>query len=413
MILNSKRAANIIGFFWRRKNELNTLKRRFELREKTLIDEEELHTKRRDAQRAMRRAQADQEKMNEMLELAINSAWKQGSDVNGINYYYNYVTGETSWEAPDNMRAKVVDTWIRNVDAKSNVYYYNTRTQESSWLPPCSVCGESAERYCSDCEVSFCLKHFEPTHINTPLPDPSFADHIWSLIEYEKDVLKAGEQYCVECKTKKCARMCTTCWDGYCDVCFRHNHRVGSLRNHQYIPYSRAKKGWFAIKGVMKGERDYYVHGATGEVTYEKPVDLMTETEYMYFTNFQAHKTAAEKYIEKIAKLQTDLEAATYAKDMLLYDSLTREEKQEKKAKVISSSEIVDAAVKGTSTGSYGLLGSLFGSGKVKGTTDGDYRKKIASSNDRSRGSERTKYIEELLESSKDLAQGVNPVAIP
>merc|ERR1711991_1163873 len=127
-------------------------------------------------------------------------------------------------------------------DAKSNVYYYNTRTQESSWLPPCSVCGEPSERYCSDCEVSFCLKHLEPTHINTPLPDPSFADHVWSLVEYEKDVLKRGEQYCVECKTKKCTRMCTTCWDGYCDICFRHNHRVGALRNHQFIPYSRAKE---------------------------------------------------------------------------------------------------------------------------------------------------------------------------
>merc|ERR1711907_450451 len=201
--------------------------------------------------------------------------------------------------------------------------------------------------------------------INTPLPDPSFADHIWSLIEYEKDVLQAGEQYCIECKTKKCTRMCTTCWDGYCDVCFRHNHRVGSLRHHQFMPYKRAKKGWVTIKGVMKGERDYYVHGSTGEVTYDKPTDLMTETEYNYYTNYQNHKKAAEDYIKKIEILQTDLEAATYAKDMLLYDSLNRKDKPEKKAKVVDSSEIVNDAIKGTSTGTSGFLSQLFGG--VKG----------------------------------------------
>lgn len=239
----------------------------------------------------------------------------------------------------------MVDTWIKNIDQRGNVYYYNMQTEESSWLPPCSVCGKEAERYCSDCQVAFCTIHFEVLHVNQPLPDPEFADHIWSLCEYEKDVLRPGEQYCIECKKKACTRMCTTCWDPFCDACFKHVHHGGALKNHLYMPYHRAKKGWCCIKGLTKGELDYYVHGTTGEVTYDKPYDLMTDLERTFYDNFKNHQKTAEKYAKDIEKLQIDLEAATYAKDMLLYDSLTREEKKEKKEKKIDKNEVIDGAL--------------------------------------------------------------------
>ena len=335
---------------------------------------------------------------------SINAAWKQGSDSNGTNYYYNYVTGESRWEAPDEMTTKVVDTWLKQVDTKNNVYYYNTRTEESRWLPPCSVCGEPAERYCADCEVSFCIKHFEPTHIIQPLPDPSFANHIWSLVQYEKDILAPGDAYCIECKTKRCTRMCTTCWDGYCDVCYQYVHRVGALRQHQYINYRRAKKGWICIRALQHGDLDYYVHGTTGEVTYEKPEELMTDLERTFYTNFKAHREAAEKYTQEIADLQIKLEAETYAKDMLLYDSLTREEKAEKKAKVVSSAEVINEAVKGADPVT-GWVGKMFGVGNgLNYSTTGNYRKKMAAVDDRPRGVARTKYIEELLASAEEKA---------
>ena len=37
----------------------------------------------------------------------IAASWKQGSDPNGRNYFYNYVTGESQWEPPENWQSKV------------------------------------------------------------------------------------------------------------------------------------------------------------------------------------------------------------------------------------------------------------------------------------------------------------------
>ena len=138
MIALQTKAANRIGRNWKRKGELKTLQERFALRRDTLDRAEELREERRLAQRKQRLAEEDKKKSDDVLKKTINSAWKQGAGPDGKNYYYNYVTGESSWEAPDNMELVVVDTWIKNIDAKGNVYYYNMQTEESSWLPPCS-----------------------------------------------------------------------------------------------------------------------------------------------------------------------------------------------------------------------------------------------------------------------------------
>ena len=73
---------------------------------------------------------------------------------------------------------------------------------------------------------------------------------------------------------------------------------------------------------LISDEKDYYVHGATGETTYEKPEDLMTENEKYHFGNFKAHKEAAEEHVKKIEKLQIDLEGASYERDTILFDAI-------------------------------------------------------------------------------------------
>ena len=40
---------------------------------------------------------------------------KQGSDATGRNYYYNYVTGASQWDPPENWAINLADQWVRNL----------------------------------------------------------------------------------------------------------------------------------------------------------------------------------------------------------------------------------------------------------------------------------------------------------
>ena len=147
-------------------------------------------------------------------------------------------------------------------------------------------------------------------HVNDiypPLPLPSF----FSSIFFCDGVCRRSVQV-----------MCSTCWDPYCVTCFKYVHSTGALKNHIPINYRKAKNGWSCIKANVEGERDYFVNGQTGETSYEKPMELMTPQEKVYFDNFKLHQTAGEEHIKKIDKLQYDLEAASYERDTILFDAL-------------------------------------------------------------------------------------------
>ena len=141
-------------------------------------------------------------------------------------------------------------------------------------------------------------------------------------METEKEPLRAGEAHCCECKKRIAKVMCTTCWDPYCADCFKYVHRGGALKAHVPMNYRKAKAGWMCIKAAVPGEQDYYVHGQTGETTYEKPFELMTAYEKTLFQNFKAHQAANDEAIAKVEKLQVDLEAASYERDTILFDAI-------------------------------------------------------------------------------------------
>jgi hypothetical protein len=340
---------------------------------------------------------SDMNDTEDNLKSTIAAAWKQGADVTGKNYYYNYVTGESQWDPPENWVMKESDTWVRNVDDRGNVYYYNMKTGESRWLPPCNVCGKDAERWCTGCNAAYCLIDHLALHEEFGGPDGTLSDrfiaeyveHKWSACEMEREVLKKGQVYCVECKKRACSRVCIQCWDYYCQQCFMYVHHVGNLKKHKFIPYSRAKRGWMCVKAKDEGEQDYYVNGLTGETTFEKPEDLMTPEELNQKRNFQAHKEAADSYVKKIDELQHDVEALKYERALAIMNgraSLAPKEKKEKTAKPV---ETVD--LKKMATG--GFLSSLFG-----GTEQAQYRAKLMAPDERKRGKNRTDYIKSVLE---------------
>ncbi len=352
------------------------------------------------------------QRIEENMESKIQSAWKQGSDERGRNYYYNYVTGESRWSPPENWKVEISDQWIRNKDDRHNVYYYNTKTGESRWLPPCCQCGEESKRWCVNCSQPYCETDYDHVHFGEGTNEYNnevsnhMKSHIWSSTECVKEPLKPGEVHCIECKYKVGILMCMECWDAYCDDCYKYVHHIGTLQTHKTLPYKRAKRGWVCIKGRISGEHDYYVHGTTGETTHEKPFELMNDHEKILYQNFKLHRDAAEQQVKLVEKLQYDLEAAKYERDKVLYDSLLNIDKN---GKVVSKNAILttlgiqsqpnaiikaNEVVRRVSVGSVGISGMISGLSK-------EYRDKLLKPSTRERNKSVTNYINQLLNDEK------------
>jgi len=66
---------------------------------------------------AARHERRDAEKAQELAEQALKqvelSSWKMGADEEGTNYYYNWVTGESSYEKPEGWYPPAEEVWLR------------------------------------------------------------------------------------------------------------------------------------------------------------------------------------------------------------------------------------------------------------------------------------------------------------
>ena len=361
----------------------------------------QLEAERLAAEAAKAKAVEEMNDTEENLKATIAAAWKQGSDTSGRNYYYNYVTGESQWDPPDNWVMPESDTWVRNLDDRGNVYYYNMKTGESKWLPPCNSCGKESERWCTQCGVAYCVVDYQALHDEHGGPDgslsdrfvPDYVEHKWTACELEREQLKKGQIYCVECKKRACTKVCITCWDYYCNVCFGYVHHVGNLKKHKSIPYSRAKRGWTCVKAVDEGERDYYVNGLTGESSFDKPDELMTPEELTAKNNFLAHQKAAEEFVKKIDDLQHEVEGLKYERALAIMNGRPTASKFEKKEKKVKDKDAVD--LKKLTSGGGGFFSGLFG-----GAAQAQYRSQLMAPDERRRGKARTDYIKSVLESA-------------
>lgn len=399
-------ASNTVGKYWRRHKEKYQLNKRFVLRKKMIDVYNELKTAREIAEYERKEALEDVKRTEENMQATIAASWHQGSDATGRNYYYNYVTGESSWIPPEGWKGRALTTWIRNMDERLNVYYYNQQTGESSWLPPCVSCGEQGQRYCAECDVAYCVTCYELNHNEDC--DESMQNHTWSLTEYERDVLKAGEVYCIDCKRRTATKVCNTCWDPYCDDCFKYAHHAGNLRLHKGIAYKRAKAGWMVVKARIAGESDYYVNGTTGVTTFEKPEEFLSESELVHKQNFLVHKQNAEELIKQVEKLQYDLESACYERDTVIFDALNgggklgeilakrnAKKKATKSVNMLDSLQsqgdvVLQAQVKNAEP--PGFFTKLFYGDKR------EYRGDMLNPDDRRRGAEKTEYIKSLID---------------
>ena len=246
-----------------------------------------------------------QEAAEDALELMKLAGWKMGADATGANYYYNWVTGESSWEKPEGWEPPVADVWVKNTDPKGNVFYFNQITQETAWFPPCAVCNRNeARKICFDCgSKNYCNDCFDAAHHHDGV-EPEMAEHRWKGADADKEELKHGEKFCVLCATRVAREVCTTCRDAYCNQCFKESHAVGALAAHQSMAFDEYKKGWQEVRGRVEGEATYYFHASTGQNTYEKPTELMLDDERAEHEKYVKWRAACEAHNKKIDKLQ-------------------------------------------------------------------------------------------------------------
>jgi hypothetical protein len=224
--------------------------------------------------------------------------------------------------------------WVRSFDDQHNIYYYNTKTQLSTWLAPCCRCGEISDKWCLNCEKSYCEHDFTKKHDKSE----NRKQHRWTFKEVPPPMqLMPGDVYCIVCERKAAFKMCTECWDPYCLQCFSLVHHIGSLKFHKAIPYKRVATSWVTVKNGAPDGSDLYVHAERGVSTTDKPFELLSDFERITAANIKTHKDAAEEHLTLIEKLKAELVIAKIERDRMVVE--TSKALQEMRAKAMEKED--------------------------------------------------------------------------
>ena len=106
-----------------------------------------------------------------------------------------------------------------------------------------------ADRHRGNCEaVLLCGKHYEELHGDDAEDEDYYKTQVRALTEYEKEELKKGEVYCLECKKKAAAVTCLAMLGQLLQGVLQiYSCPGGHLKYHKTANFHKAKKGWMCV----------------------------------------------------------------------------------------------------------------------------------------------------------------------
>jgi hypothetical protein len=147
------------------------------------------------------------------------------------------------------------------------------------------------------------------------------------------------------------------------------------------------------------------MHGSTGVITYEKPIDLMSADEKMYYDQYLDHRHQAESFIEQLKTLQYELEDTKYERDVVfqraleqgtaMADILKRRKERKKQVGEMFNAEdngkdtITEVSKKNKPSLWAGITATI-----------SEYRQSLLAPQPRKRNAQKSDYIKTLLESA-------------
>lgn len=221
-------------------------------------------------------------------------------------------------------------TWTKVVEADSGFIYYRSSAGAIRWLQSCHLCGQPGDKWCLQCSSTYCDQDFLKSHhisanqIATKaisreksglanIDREDFIFHQWSTKEVPQ--LQEGDHPCINCLREQPVKLCSVCWDSYCQRCFELVHHIGALKDHKSLNLNRAKLAWYVEPNKDDAKMDQYVNGFTGEARTEKPPELMSDSERVLLQNWTNYRATKEEYSQVVQNLRTELNTALIEKD--------------------------------------------------------------------------------------------------
>eukprot|EP00948_MAST-09A_sp_MAST-9A-sp1_P001995 g1995.t1 len=231
--------------------------------------EEEQRQKKEEEERKRKEEEEEQKRKGYLLHKPQPPSladWEEIESENGVVYYFNKITGESSWDPPKGWKVKEKEKDTRMIPKdmcekcvttratrkcvdcdmaycfdcfakhhrtgkqlrhKVNVY---TSAMKSDPFKCCNdnapdtgmPCVRDARRLCKQCDLFYCELCYEDLH------------KIGDMAKHSYTAFKENAARCIECKGKLATKKCDFCGDCYCEACAKSTHSFGRLATHTF-----------------------------------------------------------------------------------------------------------------------------------------------------------------------------------